>query len=63
MMAAFYHAELASEKSGKAEYEPHWLRLQDTEGKFFHQCHEWAIRQSDASLTARSRDASLRLPP
>jgi 8-oxo-dGTP diphosphatase len=63
MMAVFYHVELASEQSGKAEFEPHWLRLQDTGGKFFHQCHEWAIRQSDASLTVRSRDVPRRLPP
>lgn len=43
MRAVFYRAEFITEPNAEAEHELFWLAPQEIEGKFFHQCHEWAI--------------------
>ena len=46
MKAVFYKAAFAGEQKGKAEYDLYWLDAKEISGKFFHQCHGWAISQN-----------------
>ena len=47
MTASFYKAEFASEREGEAEHELEWLDREALEEKFFHECHKWAVHESD----------------
>ncbi|MBV9959938.1 MAG: NUDIX domain-containing protein [Acidobacteria bacterium] len=45
MHAVFYAADFTSEQRGEAEHELEWLDETELEGRFFHECHVWALRR------------------
>jgi 8-oxo-dGTP diphosphatase len=46
MYAVFFTAEFTAEPPGQGEHELHWLPVREVDGEFFHQSHEWAVRQA-----------------
>jgi len=46
MHAVFFRAEFTAEPSGQGEHELLWLPAREIDGVFFHQSHEWAVRQA-----------------
>lgn len=45
MKAIFFKAAFSGGRRGEAENELIWLDAKESEGAFFYQCHEWAIRE------------------
>lgn len=44
MHANFFRAELNGDPIGSGEYKLEWLKMDQIEELFFHQCHVWAVK-------------------
>lgn len=47
MNATFYKASLSGKLESEPEHDLYWLNRKEIAGKFFHECHEWAVNQSE----------------
>jgi 8-oxo-dGTP pyrophosphatase MutT (NUDIX family) len=55
MAATFLRADFAEELNTGAEHELCWLPLAQADTAFFHECHDWAVKQ----VASSNRDAEV----